>query len=559
MKLYLDTTNGRLVTSATDATPLGSLPVHQGDIGSVQLVLLAETGNIAAPFTVIDLPTPYASITLGARLASNLMQEELLFSATGWVASGTGPTRVYTASLNRETSGLADAFPDANLTLRSVDALLDIQWTSADESEKATPLRQWPVTITRDLVRDTEGVPTSGSPLRRAVWMPDIVGLTGGGATKLDGLTTAGVLDADALVIVEVGGVLGVWQLTETEEAEPSDTSTQVVPDDFADPANQVVWRKVSLGASTGDALTDNPLSQFAATTSAELRSVISDPTGTGAVVFANGNIGDASAYSLSTGSLDLYGQTITATAPTTLPIASYAITFAGLTAPRTVTLPDGDFSAARTDAVAQTFSGSVTFNGGDFTVGASELISIATGGTVDVGAHEIFITAGAGIALSADGGFTYNGQNVLTEANGDRLVVLSGSVANSTTSLADVTGLSCALDVGTWSVRAVVVYSAALTTTGGRFVLNGPAASLIAIQSVMSSGAAANTVINAAAYDTGATAVNSASTTANIAIVEAVLVITSAGTVIVRFASETAGSAITARPGSHLRYRKLS
>lgn len=38
---------------------------------------------------------------------------------------------------------------------------------------------------------------------------------------------------------------------------------------------------------SGGDALTTQPLSQFAATTSAQLRGVISDETGTGAAVFA--------------------------------------------------------------------------------------------------------------------------------------------------------------------------------------------------------------------------------------------------------------------------------
>lgn len=39
-------------------------------------------------------------------------------------------------------------------------------------------------------------------------------------------------------------------------------------------------------GGAGGDALTTNPLSQFAATTSAQLRGVISDETGTGALVF---------------------------------------------------------------------------------------------------------------------------------------------------------------------------------------------------------------------------------------------------------------------------------
>lgn len=53
----------------------------------------------------------------------------------------------------------------------------------------------------------------------------------------------------------------------------------------------------VNLSSSGGgDALTTDPLSQFAATTSAQLRGVISDETGTGAAVFQNGDIGTPSA-----------------------------------------------------------------------------------------------------------------------------------------------------------------------------------------------------------------------------------------------------------------------
>lgn len=82
-------------------------------------------------------------------------------------------------------------------------------------------------------------------------------------------------------------------------------------------------WQTISGG---GDALTTNPLSQFAATTSAQLAGVISDETGSGALVFANSptlttpNIGTA------TGSASLNvlkaGDTmtgkLTAVAPTT-------------------------------------------------------------------------------------------------------------------------------------------------------------------------------------------------------------------------------------------------
>ncbi len=44
-------------------------------------------------------------------------------------------------------------------------------------------------------------------------------------------------------------------------------------------------------GAGSGDALTSQPLSQFAATTSAQLAGVLSDETGTGKVVFNSGPV----------------------------------------------------------------------------------------------------------------------------------------------------------------------------------------------------------------------------------------------------------------------------
>lgn len=246
MKLYLDTTNGRLVTSTTDATPLNTLPIHQGDIGNITLTLLTATGSAAAPFTVIALPADYEVIKLGARLASDLTQDELLFSATEWTASGSGDSRVYTAPLNRETSGIAAAFPAENTTLRSVAALLDIQFSAGDESAKETPLKQWPVVITRDIVRDTEGVPPSGSPLLRAAWMPGITGLTGGGAANLDGVATVGRLD-DALLLLKINGTLQIWQLNETDLPTPTSTQEVVVPADFDADANPVIWQLLAM------------------------------------------------------------------------------------------------------------------------------------------------------------------------------------------------------------------------------------------------------------------------------------------------------------------------
>jgi hypothetical protein len=52
------------------------------------------------------------------------------------------------------------------------------------------------------------------------------------------------------------------------------------------DPDASTVRATIGAGTGNGNALTSNPLSQFAATTSAQLAGVISDETGTGALVF---------------------------------------------------------------------------------------------------------------------------------------------------------------------------------------------------------------------------------------------------------------------------------
>jgi len=87
----------------------------------------------------------------------------------------------------------------------------------------------------------------------------------------------------------------------------------------LSDVANAATARS-NIGAGTGngngDALTTNPLSQFAATTSAQLRGVMNDETGSGSLVFSDSptfttpNLGTASATQMTTtGNMIAQGQ----------------------------------------------------------------------------------------------------------------------------------------------------------------------------------------------------------------------------------------------------------
>lgn len=144
--------------------------------------------------------------------------------------------------------------------------------------------------------------------------------------------------------------------------------------------------------------------------------------------------------------------------------------------------------------------------------------------------------------------------------------VTNNNAVANT---IADVTNLSFAVNSGsTYWFRFVIWYTAAATTTGSRWAVNGPANSLLGYRTSVGLSAAGTagtdvmTDVNVAAFDSPA-ASNATSPTAtagqaNIALIEGLITPSANGTVIARFASEIANSAITAKAGSTVFYQQV-
>lgn len=95
---------------------------------------------------------------------------------------------------------------------------------------------------------------------------------TGAATINVDGLGAKDILRRDG---------------TATQSGDIVSTGCYVIA--YSDALTKFIGINISgAGAGSGDALTSNPLSQFAATTSAQLAGVMSDETGTGALVFAN-------------------------------------------------------------------------------------------------------------------------------------------------------------------------------------------------------------------------------------------------------------------------------
>jgi len=137
--------------------------------------------------------------------------------------------------------------------------------------------------------------------------------------------------------------------------------------------------------------------------------------------------------------------------------------------------------------------------------------------------------------------------------------VINNNATANT---MQDVTGLSFAVTAGSrYYFRFYINYSTALTTTGSRWSISGPASpTSICFMSEYSSASTTTTRnANVIAYDLPATA-NTASgqINGNNAVIEGYIIPSVDGTVIARFASEISASAITAKAGSVVYYQQL-
>lgn len=134
--------------------------------------------------------------------------------------------------------------------------------------------------------------------------------------------------------------------------------------------------------------------------------------------------------------------------------------------------------------------------------------------------------------------------------------VVNNNAVANT---IQDITGLSFPVVGGqTYEFRFVIGYDAAATSTGSRWAINGPASpTWLGYNQRYPLTATTTTDGYQSTYDAPAAASGTSLSTGNIAIIEGTITPANDGTVIGRFASEIAGSAITAKAGSILQWRR--
>jgi hypothetical protein len=173
-------------------------------------------------------------------------------------------------------------------------------------------------------------------------------------------------------------------------------------------------------GGGGGDALTTQPLSQFAATTSAQLAGVISDETGTGSLVFANSptlvtpNLGTPSAINL--------------TNATSIPAGQLTGTISS------GVLGNSTVNVGTTAIALNRASGALALTGITSIDGFAAAVTLTADNTTNATNYPLFVNAATGnLSPRTDTGFTYNpSTGVLTSTT--FAGALSGNATTATT-----------------------------------------------------------------------------------------------------------------------------
>lgn len=256
---------------------------------------------------------------------------------------------------------------------------------------------------------------------------------------------------------------------------------------------------------------------------------------------------------------------------PTTLVGTNITGTASGLTAGNVTTNANltGDVTSVGN---ATTIGSSKVTNGMlagsiDLTTKVTNTLPVSNGGTgqssalVQGGVMYGSSTTATGVTAVGSTGqiLQSGGTGAPTWVSGQTIVTLGSDVINShatANTIADVTGLSFSVTAGiTYRFKILIIYTAAAITTGSRWSINGPASpTLLAYTSHYPNSSAGETINSNVAYDNPSSS-NAVSpfTTGNICTIDGIIIPSASGTVTIRFASEVANSAITAKAGSSL------
>ena len=158
-RLSIVLSEGRLAISKLDATALSPWTVTRGNtITPFEVELLAPTGNTAAPFTTLALPSGFTGIKVLAKARPS--DTTFLFEQDTFAATGSGETLRYAGTLDLNTVELNAKFPSTNTVLQWLGVHVDVLLTR-DNGTFQSVITNWPCQVLRGNTTGDEGAVTA--------------------------------------------------------------------------------------------------------------------------------------------------------------------------------------------------------------------------------------------------------------------------------------------------------------------------------------------------------------------------------------------------------------
>jgi hypothetical protein len=232
MTLYIDLDLNRVVSTPGYVTALASLELKRNDIISM-VVKFTRDG------VVIDPGSEVVYLYFAIKTHNVFSEDPALVSVGPFTKSGSGTSTQYAATVALITAGLIAKFADEIPTLA---AMAEFSWTNSGDTLRAST-ETVECNVANDVYRAEDTVPPGSPTQAQMTYLSGVTGLTGGGATNLDGVLTVDVTVPHLYALV-IGSSSQLWILQAGTNAE--DVAGGVVrPDDFHATTNAKVFIRV--------------------------------------------------------------------------------------------------------------------------------------------------------------------------------------------------------------------------------------------------------------------------------------------------------------------------
>lgn len=229
MNFFVDLDLCRVVETPGYTRGLAALEVRRGD-------LIPFVVKFVRDGYVVDPGDEVVYLYFAIKTSGVYSESPALVSVGPFTKTGIGPETIYSATVALTTAALETKFA-ANPA--SLATMAEFTWSNSAETTRISS-ELLPCTIANDVYRSTDPLDPGQPTQAQLTFLPAVTGLTGGGVTNLDGVSTA-ALAVPQVFLVILDGSSQLWVLQAGTLAEDS-VNGVVRPDDYHGTTNAKVF-----------------------------------------------------------------------------------------------------------------------------------------------------------------------------------------------------------------------------------------------------------------------------------------------------------------------------